>query len=148
MKKILFVRKSAFVALVLLSMSNISFGQSIQTEKYEKVMSFTFADDFTDKEVVIEGEFLKNGFIKNMKKPGKLKKMYFFQCLSIGGQSGAAPVTNEACGDFFVIDKSKADVVMELKKGDKLRIKGTPYYRKYYGIATEVYFIVESIEII
>ncbi len=128
------------------TLTMISGQVSDTVEKYEKVMSFAFADDYTDKEVVIEGEYLKSGFIKNMKKPGKLKKMYFFQCLSIGGQSGAAPVTNEACGDFFVIEKSKADMVMELKKGDKLRIKGTPYYRKYYGIATEVYFVVESIE--
>jgi len=114
-------------------------------EKYNKVMSSAFAEDFEKCPVMIEAEYLKEGFIKNMRKPRKIKKMYFFQCTSIGGETKPAGFGNELSGDYFVIDKKLADKIIDLKKGDKIKLTGTTFTQNYFGIGLSTYFKVTDV---
>ena len=142
MKKIIFLS-------LLFFFSGTSFGQKCpepKKEKYKKVMSSAFADEFKKCPVIIDAEYFREGYLKNSRKPRKLKKMYFFQCTAIGGDTKPAGFTNEPSGDFFVIEKKLADSVLELKKGDKLRLTGTTFTQNYFGIELSTFFIVQKVE--
>lgn len=73
--------------------------------------------------------------------------MYFFQCVGLGEKGKSVPLSNEMSGDFFVIDKEKADVVLGLKKGDKIRLTGKTFTQNYFGTEVNTFFIVEKVEI-
>ena len=115
-------------------------------ENYKKVMSSSFAKDYEKCPVVIITEYFGEGYLKNYRKPSKLKNMYFFQCVNIGENGKPAPVTNEVSGDFFVIDKSKVNDVIELKKGDKVKLTGTTFTQNFWGTELSVFFIVSKVE--
>ncbi|TAG52531.1 MAG: hypothetical protein EAZ27_12165 [Cytophagales bacterium] len=117
-------------------------------ESYKKVMSSAFAKDYEKCPVIITAEYFGEGYLKNYRKPSKIKKMYFFQCVNIGDNGNPAPLTNEISGDFFVIDKTKASEVLDLKKGNKLKLTGTTFTQNYMGIELSVFFIVTKVEII
>jgi len=143
--------KYLFILIILsfgLNTINAQDCPELQIESYKKVMSSAFAKDYKDCPVIIEAEYLKGGYLKNYRKPKKLKKMYFFQCISIGGETKTAAITNEVSGDFFVIDKKMADKVLDLKKGQKLKITGKTFVQNYFGTELSAFLIVSDIEII
>lgn len=115
-------------------------------ENYKKVMSSAFANDFKDCPVIIKAEYLKDGFMTGWRKPSKINKMYFFQCVADGESPKSAPLTNETIGDFFVVDKKNVDVVLSLKKGDKIKATGKTFTQNYFGMNLHTFFIVEKIE--
>ena len=115
-------------------------------ENYRKVMSPAFAKEYEKCPVTITAEYFTDGYLKNYRKPNKIKNMYFFQCTNIGEIAKPAPLTNEMSGDFFVIDKAKADKVLELKKGDKLKLTGTTFTQNYFGTELSTFFVVTMIE--
>ena len=114
--------------------------------EYKKVMSSAFAKEYEECPVIINAEYFNDGYLKNYRKPSKLKKMYFFQCISIGGKAKSASLSNEMSGDFFVIDKEQADQVLKLIRGDKIKITGTTFTQKYMGTTLNVFFVVSKIE--
>lgn len=115
-------------------------------QKYKKVMNSAFAKDYKDCPVIIEAEYLKEGYMKNYRKPKKIKKMYFFQCIAIDGETKSAAITNEKIGDFFVIDKKMADKVIDFEKGQKLKITGTTFTQNYFGTELSTFFKVQKVE--
>jgi hypothetical protein len=117
---------------------------------YSRVMNTSFVKEYTKCPVIIEAEFFKNDYPKNLLKPQKFRKKYIFQCVDIGSYGTAAPFSGESIGDFFVIDKQLADMVLKLKKGDKLRITGTTFAHSSLASAFQItpFFIVQKIEII
>ncbi len=138
--------KKVLLVMVLALCVTKSYGQvEIKVEDYKKVMSSTFANDYTDKVVSIEAEYFKDGYLKNYRKPKKLKKMYFFQCLNIGDNAKEDSFTKEFCGDFFVIEKELADKVLELQKGDKVRLTGSTFVQNYFGTEMSAFFIVKDV---
>lgn len=115
-------------------------------EKYRKVMSSAFAKDFESCPVIITAEYFGEGYMKNYIKPSKLKNMYFFQCINIGDNGKPMPLSNELSGDFFVIEKDKANEVLDLKKGDKLKLTGNTFTPNYMGTELSSFFIVQKVE--
>lgn len=116
---------------------------------YTKVMSSTFVKEYTDCPVIIEAEFFKGDFPKNLVKPSKFRKMYVFQCVGIGNEGQVMPLSNEVVGDFFVISKDQADAVLNLKRGDKVKFTGVTVAHSSLAGAFQVtpYFIVEKMEV-
>lgn len=115
-------------------------------ENYRKVLSSAFSEDFEDCPVVIEAEYLKDGYMKNWLKPKELENMFFFQCVKINGNTKKAELTNEEIGEFFVIEKDKADIIFDLQKGDKLYLTGVTHTQIYYGKKLSLFFVVSKIE--
>lgn len=137
----------SFTLLILIAFTLIA--QDCPTpkeENYKKVMSSAFADLYKKCAVIITAEYFGEGYLTNYRKPAKVKDMYFFQCVNIGEAGKPAPVTNEVAGDFFVIEKSKADLVLNLKKGDKLKLTGVTFVQNYVGIEMSTFFIVDKVE--
>ena len=142
--------KYIIITLSVLLFSINTFSQTDCTEakeeKYKKVMSSAFAKDFEKCSVIINCEYFTEGYLNGWRKPNKLKKMYFFQCIGSGEKGKTVPMSNEMSGDFFVIDKEKADVVLSLKKGDKIRLTGKTFTQNYFGTEVNTFFIVEKLE--
>ncbi|MFN8298115.1 MAG: hypothetical protein U0T75_03345 [Chitinophagales bacterium] len=115
-------------------------------ENYKKVMSSAFAEEYKKCPVTIVAEYFGEGYLTNWRKPYKLKDMYFFQCVNVGEQGKPAPLSNEMAGDFFVIDKAKADLVLNLKKGDKLKLTGVTFVQNYVGVEMSTFFIVDKVQ--
>jgi len=142
--------KKIFLGLALTIITTILYGQTgcpePKEENYKKVMSSAFAKEYEKCPVIIEAEYFGEGYLKNYRKPSKIQKMYFFQCVNIGDNGKPAPVTNEISGDFFVIDKSKADKVLDLKKGDKLQLTGTTFTQNFWGTGLSTFFIVSELK--
>ncbi len=144
-----FTMKRILLLSLLIFVTSFTFGQDCPEPKeknYNKVMSPAFAEEFENCPVTIEAEYLKEGYLKNYRKPKKLKKMYFFQCTSVDGDTKPAAGTNEPSGDFFVIDKSLADLVLDLKKGDKIKVTGTTFTQNHFGIELSTFFKVSNVE--
>lgn len=141
--------RNLFILFILTSLSICSFAQSNCPEadsvSYKKVMSSAFAKDYEKCPVIITAEYFGEGYLKNYRKPSKLKNMYFFQCVNIGDNGKQAPITNEVAGDFFVIVKDKANDIIELKKGDKLKLTGTTFTQNYFGTELGTFFIVTKV---
>jgi hypothetical protein len=72
--------------------------------------------------------------------------MYFFQCIGYGEKGKTVPMSNEMSGDFCVIDKEKADVVLSLKMGDKIRLTGKTFTQNYFGTEVNTFLIVEKVK--
>ena len=142
--------KYIIITLSVLLFSINTFSQTDCTEakeeKYKKVMSSAFAKDFEKCSVIINCEYFTEGYLNGWRKPNKLKKMFFFQCVDSGEKGKPAPLTNEMSGDFFVIDQEKSDEVLNLKKGDKIRLTGRTFTQNYYGTEINIFFIVEKVE--
>mgnify|MGYP003611953891 CR=1 FL=1 len=142
--------KNIFITLSILFFNLNSFSQTncneAKEETYKKVMSSAFAKDFEKCPVIINCEYFTEGYLNGWRKPNKLKKMYFFQCVDLGEKGKPAPLSNEMSGDFFVIDKEKADEVLKLKKGDKIRLTGKTFTQNFYGTEINTFFIVEKVE--
>lgn len=109
-------------------------------------MSSAFSKDYEKCPVIITVEYFGEGYLKNYRKPSKIKNMYFFQCVNVGDNGKPAPMTNEMSGDFFVIDKTKANDVIELKKGDRIKLTGTTFTQNFWGTELSVFFIVTKVE--
>ncbi len=119
-------------------------------ENYKRVMSTTFVKEYTQCPVVIEAEFFKDGFPKNLLLPARFKKKYLFQCVNLGDSGSALPLSGEVAGDYFVIDKALADSVLNLKKGDKIRLTGVTFAHSSLAGAFQItpFFLVEKIEVV
>jgi len=118
---------------------------------YNRVMSETFAREFTDCPVIIVGEFFTNGFPRNFVSPRRFRNKHFFQVVSVGETGSAMPLTGEMAGDFFVIDRERADAVLNLRRGDRIRLTGvTDIHRPATGagMVTNIFFVVQKIEIL
>lgn len=111
-------------------------------------MSSVFAKEFEKCPVTITAEYFKEGYLKGYRKPRKLKKMYFFQCVAEGGEGTSQPFQKGLSGDFFVINKKMADKVIDLKKGDKLELTGTTFTQNYFGTELNIFFIVTEIKVL
>jgi hypothetical protein len=140
-----------FIVFILLFTSLLAKAQTEcpepKEENYKKVMSSAFAKDFEKCPVIIVAEYFADGFLKNYRKPSKINKMYFFQCVNVGDSGKSMPFTKDPVGDFFVIDKSNADKVFGFKRGDKLKLTGTTFTQNYWGTELNTYFIVTKIEV-
>ena len=143
MKKILLVLIFAMFSGFLYSQNDCA---EPKVESYKKVMNAAFAKEYEKCSVIIEAEYFTDGYLNGWRKPSKLKSMYFFQCVSIGEQGKSAPFSSGNVGDFFVIDKNKADEVMSLKKGDKIKLTGKTFTQNFWGTELSTFFIVEKIE--
>ena len=127
----------------------VSFGQDCPKptkESYQKVMSSAFAKDYNKCPVIITGRYLKEGFLNGMKKPFKLRKMFFFQCVEEGKKGTKQPLQTDPVGDFFVIEKDKADIIFSFSQGDKVEITGSTFTQRYMGIKLSTFFIVTDIK--
>jgi len=144
--------KNLLFLIALTGLLNFTFAQNkcpeATEENYKKVMSSAFAKDYEKCPVIIVAEYFGDGYLKNYRKPSKIKNMYFFQCVNVGDNGRQDPATNETSGDFFVIDKSLANEVVDLKKGDKLKLTGTTFTQNYLGTNLNIFFIVNKVEII
>lgn len=143
--------KRVLMFISLFFITTVTFGQDCfepTEEKYNKVMSSAFAEEFETCPVIIEAEYLKEGYVKNMRKPRKIKKMYYFQCTSVGGEAKPVGLASDLSGDFFVVDKSMADKVLDLKKGDKLKLTGTTFTQNYFGMELSTFFKVTDVSIV
>jgi hypothetical protein len=146
--------KYIFSLLILLLQTFFSVAQSqtgcpvVKKENYKKVMSSAFAKDYEKCPVIIDAEYFKDGYLKDFKKPKKIKDKYFFQCVNVGDAGVSTPITNEISGDFFVIDRDQADKVLNLKKGDKLKLTGTTYTQTTFGTDINTFFIVTNVEVV
>lgn len=114
-------------------------------EKYIKVLSESFSDQYVECPVTITATFYKQGFMRGYKKPRKQKKMHTFQCLGENKKPSQLAFATEPSGDIFFIDKSKAGETIDLERGDVLELTGTTYIHKYFGLQT-TYFIVQSLK--
>lgn len=112
--------------------------------QYKKVMSSAFAKNYEKCPVIIEATFFKTGYIPNYRVPKKLKKMFIFQCIENETDSGK-DVMGNSIGDFFAIDLEKADLVLDLKRGDRLELSGTTFIHSYYGAQLSTFFVVDSL---
>ena len=137
------------IFLLALIFSPIVFGQNCpepKLENYKKVISSAFANDYKDCPVIIEGTYFKDGYAKGYRKPNKLNKMYFFQCLSEDGNPSINPLSKDETGDFFVIEKDLADKAIDLTEGDKVRFTGTTFEQNFFGQKLYIFFIVTDLE--
>ena len=110
-----------FIAIVFTS--SLTFGQDCPEpvkKKYVKVTSIDFAKEYEDCPVIIEAEFFRVGYLPGFKKPNKLRKMFYFQCVEKGEEGRPKGLTKVISGEFFVIEKEKADLIFDLKKGDNI----------------------------
>jgi hypothetical protein len=149
MKKVLLFSLCAFGATTLLFAKKQPCTDTVEVS-YKRAMSPTFVKEYESCPIIITAQYFKDGFPGSYLKPMKLKKMYFFQCVNIGEEGETVPLTNEVVGNYFVIDKTQADKVMELKRGDKLRITGVTYAYQSMSNAFNVvpYFVVHKIEVL
>jgi hypothetical protein len=143
------MKKTILLALVFVFNFGMIHGQDCPEptkENYKKVTSSAFAKDYEKCPVIIEAEYFGEGYLNGYRKPKKLKDMYFFQCTAIGGEGTKQAFQNEVTGEFFVIDKSIADLVLELKKGDKIELTGTTFTQNYVGTTLNSFFIVTAVK--
>ncbi|MCS6795292.1 MAG: hypothetical protein NZ516_04975 [Raineya sp.] len=117
-----------------------------KVESYRKVMNSAFASEYQKCPVIIVAQFVSDDFPNYYFKPSKLKKMFFFQCVNADDSGKETLFSDGRKGDFFVIDKAKADKVLSLKKGDKIKITGKTFVHNYLGTVLGVYFIVDDLE--
>lgn len=123
---------------------DISDEEKLEEAPYLKVMNPSFAEEYENTETIVNAAFYSIGGWKNYIIPSKLQKYFLFQCNDISSGPTQAPMLGEV-GDVFCIDKSKADEIFSLKKGDNIKLRGTTYTHNYFGNKT-VYFIVTEIE--
>lgn len=142
--------KKLFLILIFFSIAwiNASAQENITKEEiYSKVFNPAFSEDFKDEEVVITGEFFKPKAWEPYMYPSKVKKYVMFQCVDVGSQGNSDPLSGETRGDLFCIDKSKADVIFTLKKGDKLKLTGKTYTYSYgNNLFNMVFFMTTTVE--
>ena len=117
---------------------------------YNRVMSETFASEYTQCPVIITAEFFTNGFPRNFISPRRFRNKHIFQCVNIGESGRAMPVTGEMAGDYFVIDRAQAETVINLTRGDRVRLTGVTYIHRSMAGAfiPTVFFIVQKIEVL
>jgi len=122
---------------------------------YNRVMSETFAREFTDCPVIIVGEFFANGvprgFNSSANSPRRFRNKHFFQLVSVGGSGSAMPLTGEIAGDLFVIDREQAETVLNLNRGDRVRLTGvTVIHRPALGagMVANIFFVVQEVEVL
>jgi len=152
------MKKNTLFLLLIIAVQSITFAQRGRTPcpdpveaNYNRVMSETFAREYADCPVIIVAEFFANGFPRNFTSPRKFRNKHLFQCVNIGESGSAMPITGEMAGDFFVIDREQAETVLNLKRGDKIRLTGvTDIHRPIggYGAITNVFFIVQKVEVL
>ncbi|MCB9205425.1 MAG: hypothetical protein H6603_10650 [Flavobacteriales bacterium] len=116
-------------------------------EPFRKVMSSAFAKEYEDCPVTIEAEYFADGYIDGFMKPRKIQDMYFFQCVEVGGQGKSGLLQGGLSGEFFVIDKDRAEEIFALKKGEKVEFTGTTFTQKVWfnGKDINTFFIVSKV---
>lgn len=141
--------KNILLGTILILATNILYSQDCESEpkneNYKKVMNPVFSENYRNCPVKIKAEFLREGYIRGYRKPKKLKKKVFFQCVADNGIPQETMLPGLTSGNFFVIEKEKSDVIFELKKGDKLEIVGTTFTQNYFGKKLNTFFIVSKI---
>jgi len=123
--------------------------QGVEEVSYTQVLNEAFAEDYQNKSVVIEAEYLQSGFWKGYLIPKFIKKAkyYVFQCVQPGAEPSVNAMNKSANGEVFLIDKSLASGVINLKQGEKVKMRGHTKVVKRLSNAgqMEVYFIVEEV---
>lgn len=143
------MKKTVLLLIAIVFTITTSFGQDCgepTKESYKKVTSSAFAKDYEDCPVIIEAEYFGEGYLKGYRKPKKLKKMYFFQCVGVGEEGTKQPFQTGLSGEFFVISKDKADLVLDLKQGDKIELTGTTFTQNYFGTEVNTFFKVTDVK--
>ena len=141
------MKKFNLIIVLLVSLNTFSQKCSDKpvSENYKKVMNSLFSKEYKKCSVKIIGEFFREGYVKGYRKPRKLKRKIFFQCLPVGGVPKSTAYFNNSLGDFFVIDKKQSDLIFNLNKGDKIEMVGTTFTQNYFGKELSTYFVVTAI---
>lgn len=144
------MKAKLFITTLLFSISLYSFAQECpenpEEVPYKKAMSSAFAKEYEKCPILIKGEYLQDGYLTGYRKPSKIKDMYFFQCVAEGEKGSSQPFQSGLTGEFFVIDKKKADKVLSLKKGDRIELIGTTFTQNYFGTEINTFFIVTDVK--
>lgn len=141
MKKVLLLLSIVFTCSTV-------FSQEAEKEEYSKILNIELGKDFEGKQVTIDAEFFGFG-MANMRKPNKFKAGYIpFRCKEIDGEPLKNGFGGET-GDFFFIKKKSefADLVRNLKKGDKVTLTGEVYVTSYMGYKMASFLVYEITKI-
>ncbi|MGE0448521.1 MAG: hypothetical protein AB7Q29_02960 [Vicinamibacterales bacterium] len=103
-----------------------------------KAMNPSFIGDFKGCDIVVEATFLQVGTPQGFKLGGyDVKKNTTFQVLEPGGTPQTLPFSKEGAGTFVGVPKADAQILFELKKGDRLLLRGAPLTLKAaFGLAS------------
>lgn len=118
---------------------------------FSKVMNAGFAKDYVDSDIVTEANFLASGSgAYSLSAP---QGYVVFQAVPLGTNGQVNPLTQQAMGDFVFVPNSYADMVFELKPGDKVQLRGgtkvrtsNPILKMIGADVTEIQFIANSMK--
>ena len=142
--------KNLFILLLFVFSGSIGFAQNCEPPKledYKIVLNDAFDQDYKKCLVTIKGVFHRVGYLTGWKKPNKLKKDFFFQCLSLEKDTETnVHFSEEKAGQFFTINRSKGKEILNYKQGDTLVLTGKTFIQNFYGKEINTFFRVEKIE--
>lgn len=133
---------SCITTRTLQAKSEIPAGTEVQ---YAKVVNPAYAQDYIGADIITDVEFYSAGKANNM--ATKIPKNHIvFQVLPIGGTAKNAPFGGGQLGDYVFLPKSQSDLIFDLKRGDKIQLRGGTRVQKYYINGIEVIeFIATSV---
>ena len=113
---------------------------------YAKVVNPAYARDYIGADIITEVEFYSAGKARN--EATKIPKGHVvFQVIPIGGSPKDAPFGGGQLGDYVFIPKDKSDIIFDLKRGDKIRLRGGTRVQKYIINGIEIIeFVATSIQ--
>jgi hypothetical protein len=114
---------------------------------FKKVMNVSFAEDYLECPTIIHAQLFSSDRPKSWAFPSNLNDFVIFQCIGVGEDPKAMPLSGELTGEFIAIPKNKSDLIFELNRGDKVKITGVTWIYKIDGSNFQtVYFMATSIE--
>ncbi|GGI58472.1 hypothetical protein [Winogradskyella haliclonae] len=113
---------------------------------YSKVVNPAYARDYIGADIITEVEFYSAGKARN--EATKVPKGHVvFQVIPIGGTPKDAPFGGGQLGDYVFIPKDKSDIIFDLKRGDKIQLRGGTRVQKYIINGIEIIeFVATSIQ--
>ena len=111
--------------------------------KFTKLMDIQFAKEYEGCTLKTEAIFLGTGN-GGYKIPSRYKKLVIFRAYPEGQKPENNALTGQPVGNFCFIDKSKSDLIFNLKSGDKILLKGKVEITGSIGYR-QTNFIVEQL---
>jgi len=113
---------------------------------YAKVVNPAYARDYIGADIITEVEFYSAGKARN--EATKIPKGHVvFQVIPIGGSPKNAKFGGGQLGDYVFIPKEQSDIIFDLKRGDKIQLRGGTRVQKYYLNGIEIIeFVATSIK--